>query len=313
MGNNKLYIANSNTTTPLIWGDFNAKQLKVNGSLNINNAYTLPSIVGTAGQYLQTNGSGVASWATLPTYLTTETDPKIGSLTTNYLSKWNGLTLANTQLFDNGTNIGIGTTTPSVKFDVAGTSRGTSLISTTGIIVDANAANNGTNSNTLTFGTGSGEGIGSARTVGTLNRFGLDFYTEHDVQMSITHGGRVGIGTNTPQNKLDVNGSLAIGSTYAAEETAPDDGAIIEGNVGIGTPYAPFPLTVSGSINEMVGILSDADQGTDIQLYNSSTDGKNWVLRSSGSANIEGGGNFLIKDEDLNTRFYSQYLSIIKH
>jgi Chaperone of endosialidase len=303
LGSNKLYIANSGTATPLIYGDFGTNSLKVNGSLNINNAYTLPSVVGTSGQYLQTNGSGTASWATLPTYLTTETDPKIGSLTTNYLSKWNGSTLANTQLFDNGTNIGIGTTTPSVKFDVAGTIRGTSLTSTTGIIVDANAANNGTNSNTLTFGTGSGEGIGSARALGTINRFGLDFYTEHDVKMSITHGGNVGIGTNSPQNKLDVSGSLAIGSSYAGEETAPDDGAIIEGNVGIGTPFASFPLTVYGSTNEMVGILSDADQGTDIQLYNSSVGGKNWVLRSSGSANTEGGGNFLIKDEDLNTRF----------
>lgn len=31
-GNNKLYIANSNTTTPLIWGDFSAKQLRFNAT-----------------------------------------------------------------------------------------------------------------------------------------------------------------------------------------------------------------------------------------------------------------------------------------
>jgi hypothetical protein len=301
-GSNKLYIANSNTTTPLIWGDFNAKQLKINGSLNVNNAYTLPSVVGNAGQYLQTNGSGTAIWATLPTYLTTETDPKIGSLTTNYLSKWNGSTLANTQLFDNGTNIGIGTTTPSVKFDVAGTVRGTSLISNGSITVDAVEANNGTNFNTLTFGTSSGEGIGSPRTMGSPNRYGLDFYTQHDVQMSITHDGNVGIGTNTPKNKLDVSGGLAVGYNYAGVETAPDDGAIFEGNVSIGTPNALLPLTVSGNTHEMVGILSNSINGTEIQLYNSSTGGKNWIFNSSGSATTGGAGHLLIKDENQNTR-----------
>ncbi|MDD2279662.1 MAG: tail fiber domain-containing protein, partial [Bacteroidales bacterium] len=31
-GNDKLYIANSNTTTPLIWGDFNLKQLRFNAT-----------------------------------------------------------------------------------------------------------------------------------------------------------------------------------------------------------------------------------------------------------------------------------------
>lgn len=302
MGSNKLYLANSNTTTPLIWGDFNAKQLKINGSLNINNAYTLPSVVGTVGQYLQTNGSGTVNWVTLPTYLTTETDPKIGSLTTNYLPKWGSSSLTNTQLFDNGTNIGIGTTTPSVKFDVAGTVRGTSLISNGGITVDAIGANNGSNFNTLTFGTSSGEGIGSARTTGSSNQYGLDFYTQHDVQMSITHDGNVGMGTTTPKNKLDVSGGLAVGSNFTGVETAPDDGAIIEGNVGIGTPLALLPLTVLGHQQEMVGVLSDATGGTELELYNSSTGGKNWIFNSSGSATTGGAGHLLIKDEDLNTR-----------
>jgi len=32
-GSNKLYIDNSNTSSPLIWGDFNTNQVKVNGSL----------------------------------------------------------------------------------------------------------------------------------------------------------------------------------------------------------------------------------------------------------------------------------------
>ena len=44
----------------------------------------------------------------------------------------------------------------------------------------------------------------------------------------------VGINTLTPKNQLDVNGNMAIGS-YAGVSNAPINGAIISGNVGIGT------------------------------------------------------------------------------
>lgn len=301
LGNDKLYIANSNTTSPLIFGDFFSKKITINDSLQ--SKYFRLTNGASSGYLLQSDANGSANWVNPSSVFSfTETDPKVGTLTTNYLSKWNGTTLANTQIFDNGTNIGIGTTTPSVKFDVVGTVKSTSLISNEGIIVDGNAANDGTNSNTLTFGTSSGEGIGSARIVGTINRFGLDFYTDHEIKMSITHWGGVGIGTNVPQNNLDVNGNLAIGSSYAGNETAPDNGAIIEGNVSIGTPIALFPLTVLGTTDEMVGILSSATTGTELELYNSSAGGKNWIFNSSGSANAEGAGHLLIKDENLITR-----------
>ncbi len=46
----------------------------------------------------------------------------------------------------------------------------------------------------------------------------------------------VGIGTNVPKSKLDVNGNTSIGATYSGTNAAPTNGAIIEGVVGIGTP-----------------------------------------------------------------------------
>jgi hypothetical protein len=59
-----------------------------------------------------------------------------GSGTTNYVSKWTGSTaLGNSQIFDNGTSVGIGTATPSASYllDVSGASRisGNTYLATT--------------------------------------------------------------------------------------------------------------------------------------------------------------------------------------
>ena len=40
-GSNKLYIDNSNTTTPLVYGDFSDNQLTINGSVNITEVMNL--------------------------------------------------------------------------------------------------------------------------------------------------------------------------------------------------------------------------------------------------------------------------------
>lgn len=44
----------------------------------------------------------------------------IGSNTANYLPKWNGTDLSSSQVFDDGTNVGIGTNSPQNKFHIKG-------------------------------------------------------------------------------------------------------------------------------------------------------------------------------------------------
>jgi hypothetical protein len=71
----------------------------------------------------------------------------------------------------------------------------------------------------------------------------------------------VGIGTNTPVNKLDVAGGVAIGNGYAGTTPlAPADGAIIKGKVGIGTnaPIAKLEVT-SNAATEIVGRFSNTN------------------------------------------------------
>ena len=62
-GSNKLYIDNSATGAPLIYGDFATNLLRVNGTLNVNSAFSFPTADGSNGQFLKTNGTGTLSWA----------------------------------------------------------------------------------------------------------------------------------------------------------------------------------------------------------------------------------------------------------
>jgi trimeric autotransporter adhesin len=62
INSNRLYIENSVSSAPLIYGEFDNDLLRVNGTLNINNAYSLPLIDGTINQVVQTDGAGNASW-----------------------------------------------------------------------------------------------------------------------------------------------------------------------------------------------------------------------------------------------------------
>lgn len=61
---------------------------------------------------------------------------------------------------------------------------------------------------------------------------------------------KVGIGTtgNTAKNKLDVEGAAVIGATYSGTNTAPNNGLLVEGNVGIGLTSPAAKLDVNGQI-----------------------------------------------------------------
>ena len=66
----------------------------------------------------------------------------------------------------------------------------------------------------------------------------------------MSSAGNIGIGTVTPQSKLDIEGGITIGATYSGSNAAPTNGAIIEGNVGIGTVVPSSKLHVSNAGSE---------------------------------------------------------------
>lgn len=139
-GSNKLYIENSNAdaSNALIYGEFDNNIVRVNGTLQISNpasapGYALPNVRGTNGQVLQTNGAGTTSWVNPTTLTITETDPQVSSTTSNVVPKWDGTTLVDGVMTDDGTNVGIGVTpTAGNKLEVNGKTKTTNFQMTNG-------------------------------------------------------------------------------------------------------------------------------------------------------------------------------------
>lgn len=75
---------------------------------------------------------------------------------------------------------------------------------------------------------------------------------------SPTTNTNVGIGTNTPISKLDVEGNVSIGTSYSGSIVAPTNGAIIEGKVGIGTSNPTEKLEVLGNLKATTGYFDKA-------------------------------------------------------
>jgi len=83
---------------------------------------------------------------------------------------------------------------------------------------------------------------------------------------------RLGIGTNSPSNKLDVSGRVAIGTSYAGMQTAPTNGLAVQGQVGIGT-YTPDLSAALDITSTTQGFLPPRMNSTQRNAISSPADG----------------------------------------
>ena len=116
------------------------------------------------------------------------------------------------------------------------------------VTLDPGNLNDGTHLNGLTFGRNSGEGIASKRIDSPPegSRWGLDFYTARENRMHIDVNGNVGIGTISPQAKLDVNGSVRADNFIAGSFTLNGDLLAPRLNVGSGHWLSGDYATIAG-------------------------------------------------------------------
>src|SRR3989338_6214646 len=124
--------------------------------------------------------------------------PISGSGTTNYITKWTGSSsLGNSIIFDNGINVGIGTTSPGIKLEVSdtmGVKEGNDFVT-----LDVSAGDS-----YISWGDSD-----SSRSLvfGTIANYPGSGWSE---KMRITNSGNVGIGTTGPRDKLEVGAEGSV-------------------------------------------------------------------------------------------------------
>ncbi|MCX8015963.1 MAG: prepilin-type N-terminal cleavage/methylation domain-containing protein [Patescibacteria group bacterium] len=130
-----------------------------------------------------------------------------GSGTQNYIAKWTSSgSIGNSQIFDNGTNVGIGTTSPNVKLHISNT--------TAGINELLRLAYNNSVGSGARLSWWAGDTVSETGRIENFvdagNQVSLRFYTYNSglgERMRITAAGNVGIGTASPPSLLSVGAS----------------------------------------------------------------------------------------------------------
>ena len=155
----------------------------------------IPTGAGT-GKVLTSDVSGVATWQT-PAAVGLG-----GGGTTNYMSKFTSASaVGNSQIFDDATNVGIGTTIPGAKLDVVGTVKATGLSIPTGAgagkVLTSDAAGAGTWQT-------SAAGLGGGGTTNYMSKFTSASVVGNS--QIFDNGTNVGIGTALPSTQLHTTG-----------------------------------------------------------------------------------------------------------
>lgn len=154
---------------------------------------------GTSGASTYNSTTGVLN---IPQYQAVITNPVTGTGTTNFVTKWTSSSaVGNSQIFDNGTNVGIGTNTPTALLHVKGGNNNSMIVDNDGSqYTPIYISNNGSiKAFAVWDNTALSYQLGTA--VASSN---LQLITNNIERMRITASGNVGIGTSNPIYRFQV-------------------------------------------------------------------------------------------------------------
>lgn len=171
--------------------------------------------------------------------------------------------------------VGIGTAQPQRDLSVQG-----------GMNIDQGDHGDGTVAkNALTFGSKSSEGIASKRTAGGNNK-GLDFYTNSLNRLAITHDGKVGIGTTSPQEMLSVQDGMNIDQADLGDGTLLENALTFGANSGEGIASqrkgtGQYCLNFYTQHENRMTIGCDGDISTNLGMHIDQADSNDGTLTGS--------------------------------
>jgi hypothetical protein len=194
------------TDAPTIFSDYTVNGVTYSSvndlqSVLLDVIYTRNSLTNAAITLTTTGNSGAATLTgitlNIPNYTLAGLGGVGGTGTTNFLPKFTGAsTLGNSQIFDNGTNVGIGIEAQSdAKLYVQGALN----------IPAARFLRQASYGTVIEIGR---QGFSFGASFGYPDDNTLSINTNSSERMRITSGGNVGIGTTSPSERLTVNGLI---------------------------------------------------------------------------------------------------------
>jgi hypothetical protein len=243
IGNLTIQVVQAGSTTngflsTTDWNTFNNKQ----GTITLT----------TTG----TSGAATFSAGTLniPQYQAVLTNPVTGTGTTNYVTKWTSSSaIGNSSIFDNGTSVGIGTTSPSNLLHVIGSGTETATFETSGTASGIRLKNTGGTASEWILQTEGGNSSAA---------FKIYSLTASAYRFSILGNGNVGIGSTSPTEKLSAvqpSGTACYVSAYSGTTS------IFTGVNAAGTPIiyvdTANPILFFTNATERMRIASDGNIG----------------------------------------------------